>query len=437
MDPAHVCRFSRRLLWGDWTPAGDRLERSAWKVAVCAGCGRVRPQHRVRPPVRREARAVAPAPPPLPDPAGRRVAEELARRGEGAGSPIAARGLLGALARRGIPASLAEEWLDRFLRAGWLAATWTEGGARSLLAVELLDRAALAELARPGEAAARRAARAEALSRTAALTHPKAREIDGLLREEAAAGWPALLVRALAALAVQVDAGEVLAARVFSARHLGDSKALAALRPRLERLVGPLAMLGVREGAAVTLVGGAGRLRLGDRALDLPAFSPFLGLARESVRALAGIEAPAGGLFVVENLAVFEACCRGEIPAAQGCLIVWSAGYPGEPVRRLVQLGAGCPLWVWADLDLDGVRIARLLASWSAGGARPFRMSPADLQTAPVRRPLTVRAAAAIRRDLEERPGEPLAETLAALLDSGCWAEQEIFLGGVDLSRAD
>ena len=116
--------------------------------------------------------------------------------------------------------------------------------------------------------------------------------------------------------------------------------------------------------------------------------------------------------------------------AARGALIAWSAGYPGRAFRRLVELAgrAGAPLRIWADLDLDGVRIARLIASWSTAEASFHRMSPEDLKAAPRHHELTARSLAGIRRDLEERPGAPLADTLQAMLDLGRWAEPEAFL---------
>jgi hypothetical protein len=290
----------------------------------------------------------------------------------------------------------------------------------------------LRELARPGDEARRRSALGAARERVARLSHPKAVEITAILDSPEAADFSPPLLQALGALAVHAESGEVLAERIFSARYLGGSKVLAGLRGGLERLVGPLAEIGIREGASVTLLGGEGVLHLADLDLDLREFPPFLGLARETLEGLSAVVLPAGGLFVVENLAVFEACCRGEVESARGALIAWSAGYPGRTVRRLVELAAaaGEPLRIWADLDLDGVRIARLIASWSVAGAEFHRMSPRDLAATPQRQPLTARSLAAIRRDLAERPAAPLADSLRALLDSGFWAEQEAFLAG-------
>jgi uncharacterized protein DUF2399 len=447
-EAGHACRYVERLVWSPWRPSGRigslgemeppgaLVERVARRVPVCVVCGHERPARRPRPVVRREMRAEIPEAPPLVDADGRAVAAVLARaRGASTGPadrPVPIAGLLGDLARRDIPASLAEEWIERYLRAGWLTATWRLGGMPQLAWVVLLQPEALAELAWPGAEGRRRAALDAARERTAPLAHPKAREIAALLASPEAESFPPVLAEALAALAVHAEAGEPLAERVFAARYLGGSKALAPLRERLERLVGPLAGIGIREGASVTLLGGAGTLHLARGELDLVACSPFVGLARETVESLQGIAFPAAGLFAVENFAAFEACCRGEVAAARGALVAWSAGYPGRALRRLVELAGerGAPLTVWADLDLDGVRIARLLAGGSPAGATFFRMAPADVAAAPRRHPLSARSIAAIRRDLAERPEAPLVETLQALLDAGSWVEQEAFLAG-------
>lgn len=434
----HDCAFRLALEWSEWTPRGSLRERLARRVPVCTVCGREQPARRPRRPVAREEEAVRPEAAPLTDSAGREVAATLLRRSEGAGRgdvTVPARGLLTDLGRRGHPASVVEERLEAQLRAGWLRLGWRLGRpARELASVTLLDRAALGEHAYPGELARRREALTMARAAVVPLTHPKAREVARLLAAAEAEGYPARLLGALAAVALHAEAGEALAERVFSTRYLGDSKALAAVRGRLERMVGPLTDLGVREGAALTLLGGAGRLRfpnaVGEPFVDLAALPPFLGLTRETLAKIQVIDFPGGGLFVVENLAPFEACCRGEVAAARGCLVAWSAGYPGRAVRRLVEAAAGAAaaVRVWADLDLDGVAIARLVASWAPERVEPYCMSPADVASARVKRPLSPRAEAAIRADLAERPQALLGETLAVLLDGKCWVEQEVFL---------
>jgi|GEM_PF-2328351 len=428
--PSHICFYSERLSWSAWERSGDLAERLARRVPICTECGRERPSIRPRPPVRREVRAEVAAAPPLADEAGRTVATLLARRsGTDGMREVGAIGLLTSLAHRGIPASLAEEWIDHFVSAGWITGRWLVGrGGNRLESVSVQNRDALRELAQPGIEARRRVALETAREQTAALVHPKAREIAALLTGEEADTLAPNVVAALAAVALHVEADEPLAERVFATRFLGDSKALAAVRGRLERLAGPLAELGIREGAGVTLLGGRGALHLSGTAIDLERLSPFAGFSRETLEQADAIRFPPDGLLVVENLAAFEACCRGEVPGAGDPFVVWSAGYPGRAVRRIVTAAgaAGAQVRVWADLDLDGVRIARLIASWAK--ILPWRMGRGDLLAAPVSRPLALRAVAAIQRDLEERPAALLADTLRAILETRIWVEQEAFL---------
>lgn len=177
----------------------------------------------------------------------------------------------------------------------------------------------------------------------------------------------------------------------------------------------------------MSLVGGAGGLIVPGGTLDLTLLSPFVGLARETIGTICEVRAPSHGTLVVENLTVFEACCKGEVVEARGRLIVWSGGYPGRGVRRLIELAAraGSTISVWSDLDLDGVRIYRLISDWLSSPAEPFHMSATDVESADRRVLLTTRAEASIRRDLSLHPEAPLSETLRAILRVGAWVEQE------------
>lgn len=364
------------------------------------------------------------------DDTGRIVAEVLLSRAEGR-TDLQARGLLGRASARGVTGSVAEPWLEQFMEAGLVRLRFRTAEPRRLDAIVVRDADALEELAHPGARSARAIAVAEALLALEGVDHPIAEEARRALRDEGP-DLPPDLSGALAAVARHAAAGDVLAERVFSARHLGSSKALARLRSQLEARLGPLGSLGIREGGSVVLVGGAGRAVLPGAILDLAALAPYVGLSRESALALERLECPQRALIAVENLTVFEACCRGEVAEVAGAAFVWTAGYPGRGTHAVIDAAvrAGATVRAWCDLDLDGVRIARMIAAWS-GGCDFFKMSPADVAFAPRHQPLTARARAVIERDLREDASRELVETLRAILDAGGWVEQEVFLGSL------
>jgi len=55
------------------------------------------------------------------------------------------------------------------------------------------------------------------------------------------------IVTALAGLAQLVESGDVIPLRAFSAKVLGSSKAFSPIRNHVERLVGPIEHLGIRD----------------------------------------------------------------------------------------------------------------------------------------------------------------------------------------------
>jgi hypothetical protein len=429
--PDHPCRYRSVLVWSAWRMAADVLEREGRRVARCAQCGRDRPLRRPRPPLflEREARVKV---------------DQLQRKGlqavalailKGAARErIRVRGLVSAAARAGLPASGAEANLEAMVEAGLLRGRYRlRGTRRALDSVTALDLDTMEELVHPGARAARNETVGAALRECALLKHPIAREAERALEDEATVRkLTPLAVRALSAVARHADAGEVLAERVFSARFLGGSKELRRVRRRIERILGPLEALGIRDGGSVVLLGGCGGIRLGGKVdVDLADVAPYVGLSPETVASVA-LAPPPEGLLLIENLAAFEAACRREVLGAGDLLHVWSAGYPGQAHQRLVKLasGAGAAVRIWADLDLDGVRIARLIHGWAPGHVQAWRMSGDDVHRSSVRRPLEARARAAIRADLAARPDAFLADTLRALLESDSWVEQETFLGG-------
>jgi hypothetical protein len=413
-------------VWSPWLQQGAIRERTARRIPTCAECGREQPARRLRLPILREEEAATPEELPLLDEAGQVVAEAI---GHSDGKEdLPARGLLGRIGARGVTASQAEPWLQRFMRAGLVRLTWRQSELRG---VTVLDPAAIEELAHPGDLAARAEAIRSGLALLEGLEHPLVAEVQALLSAEAA-HLSAELAKALAAVARHVALGDVLAERVFSARYLGSSKALARLRGAVEQRLGPLEGLGIREGGALTLVGGHGRLLLRDAALDLDQLRPYVGLSRDSLLGLTGIAAPLPGLVAIENLTVFEACCREEVPDLDGAMHVWTAGYPGRGARAVVEAAvrAGAPVRAWCDLDLDGIRIARMIAGW-APGCGYYRMSAAELKASVNGQHLTDRSRRAIERELQAGGSDELSATLAAALEMNRWVEQETMLGGV------
>ena len=428
--PDHACHFASRVEWTDWSRQGTVRQRHGYRVIVCVQCGSRRSPRRPRRPELVEIEADGGGP-LIVDADIRTIAANLLQRAANR-REVRVRGLPGSLGGPGIGGSLLEQHLDGFLRAGWIGLVWEISGTRRRLRrIRLRDPEALDECAYPGRRAARRAALNEARTAVASLNHPIATELARLLAEAATDAWGPGLVRALAAVATHAETGDVLASRVFAARYLGDSKALVVLRPRLERLLGPLDSVGIRDGASATFVGGSGCVRAAGVRLDLTSLRPFIGLAAETVIGDIEIESPPGGVAIVENFAVFEACCREEVSGLKDTLVIWTAGYPGRAVKAVIQAAsrASPTMRIWADLDLDGVRIVRLVADWLSGAIEPFGMSPKHVDAAPTRRPLSPRSAAAIRADLAARPAALLADTLRALLAYDCWVEQEAFLG--------
>jgi hypothetical protein len=429
----HECRYRDRIVWSGWAPSGPVRERTARRVPTCETCGAEQPARRPRLPLLVERESIVASPLALLDDAGRLVADVLLSRADGR-ADLQARGLLGRLSARGVTGSVAEPWLERLMEAGLVKLRFRITEPRRLDAIIVRDADTIDELAHPGVRSARAAAIAEALRALEDVVHPIAEEARRTLREEGPDLSPEL-ARAVAAVALHAAAGDVLAERVFSARHLGSSKALGRLRPRVEALLGPLQALGIREGGRVVLVGGAGAAVLPDATLDLGALPPYVGLSRESALALERLDCAPAGLVAVENLAAFEACCRGEVRELVGAAFVWTGGYPGRAVRGVVDaaIRAGANLRAWCDLDLDGVRIARMIAAWSPR-CEFFRMAPTDVALAPLRQPLTDRARAAIERDLRDAADRELADTLRAMLDASGWVEQEVFLGSGGLA---
>jgi hypothetical protein len=392
-------------------------ERDVERVAVCTECGRGRSgRYRKVVAVEREGRGLAGA----PDTFLRELAGQLEVLFRGRKTLRA-----GPLLRR-LGGVRSESDLETLTASAPIRLVYhPKGGALLLHEIHALDPEKLGEISRPGAAARRRAALAEARSATEGLTHPAAQAIGEMVAGEDATGWDERVLRSLAALARLIESGDTCSARIFSTEVLSNSKALSQVRPRLERLVGPLERLGIRDSGVHLLVGGKGRLRFPGGDLVVERFRS-LGLAVEDVLRLKQVCLPAGGLLVVENLTPFHACLGPE-RNDRDLLVIWSAGYPGRGVTRFVELaaaGRGC-IRVWCDVDLGGVRIARLIHRAAGGRAVPVLMDGSVVRDARITCPLTRGQREGIVHDLVLHPDALLSETLKVLLERGAWVEQE------------
>jgi len=202
------------------------------------------------------------------------------------------------------------------------------------------------------------------------------------------------------------------------------------MRTKLERMVGPLERLGIRDAGQIVILGGIGRVWFPHGSLDLANFR-HLGVSHKDAFEIERVEFPSGGLLVVENLTPFEACID-QIAASQQLMVLWSAGFPGRGVRLVIGKAAesNVRIRMWCDLDLGGIRIARTILR-TAPAAEPVLMDPAALKLTTNRRPLAPDQLAAIRRDLTIHPAEPLADTLKALAAANVWVEQETLIDSI------
>jgi hypothetical protein len=298
------------------------------------------------------------------------------------------------------------------------------GNSRPLEWVETTDLSALEEIANPGAAKKRSDALATARTAVRSLAHPEAAAIAEILRSDSATEFDERLIRVLAALARLVDRGDIRPARAFSTEVLGDSKALPSIRPRLERLVGPLERLGVRDTGSAVLIGGRGQIMLAGAAVDLSSYR-YLGFASQDLDRASALDIPGHGLLVVENLTAFHSCI--DHLSSQPLMIVWAGGFPSAGVLRVIQMAVdkAARIRVWCDLDLGGIRIARLIHARTKDIAQPALMSPELVASALAAQPLSDDQKARIRKDLEAHPTALLADTLRALLERSAWVEQE------------
>lgn len=427
MTEIHKCvTFQRLRREAPWRSMGSLRERDIEAISVCRDCGRERPgRFRKIIEVQRESSQPQIA---IVDASLRLLARRIASRSRNHTELRADR-----LVRR-LGGVQAESDIERLASAARLRLVYrSSAGTLQLHSIRVLDRSELEELARPGLLARRASVLEAARNAVQQLVNPEAVSIREILTAHEAMNFDDRVIKTLAALAGLVEAGEAVPAKAFSARVLGDSKSLARLRSRVERLVGPLERLGIRDWGGLVLLSGAGVLHLEKTEISLQSLR-CIGISSDDVLTLSRIEPPEGGLVVIENLTPFQACLE-QLNDNSSVLLVWSGGFPNRGVKRLLEQAAKqkVRIRVWCDLDLGGVRIARMIHQITSGVAEPVLMSPAVLHEARHSCPLTPFSAASIHRDLEQHPDAILADTLHALLSRNAWVEQETLLGKTEL----
>lgn len=314
-----------------------------------------------------------------------------------------------ALLRKAGPAraSLADRLVQRLLGAGAVEVEETqERGYWKLRSVRFLDPAPLRrQLDLPEPDADRQAWRSASQRR---FDHP---ELD-----QAAQGLDDLPpARALARLALlvaleawQAD-GRSGTWRDFAQFARGDTKQLSdAERSWLEGAL-TLADFRISGHTPLLLVRLPATLALGARQLALDAAPDFAALTPATVAALTAATPPPRCWRLVENRTSFERLAR---TAAPDDAVLWLPGYPPSWWRLAVdQLlhHLPAPAWIACDPDPDGVAIAlHAGALWTQRGLgwQAWKMSPADLERLPARRPLSERDECLLAR-LADGPALP------------------------------
>lgn len=421
MSVVHKCeRFRKERVEGPWFKSGALREREIQQASICIACGRQRPsKFRRIVSIEKEASSSA----AIFDPELRLLARKI-HNASPTRSDVGADRFI-----RKLNGVHTEIDIERLACAAPIRLIYRRsGGAIRLYTIRILDRAALAEIAQPGLANRRAALLAQARAGLEALTNPEALSIRDVLEADSAERLDERVVKALAALARLLERGDAIPAKAFAAEVLGSSKALPGIRSRLERIVGPLTRLGIRDWGGLVMLAGQGVLHLPNCDLRLNEVR-CLGVSSDDMLELRGITLPVEGILVIENLTPFQACLEA-LHSSASVLLVWSGGFPNRGVKKLLEEASRQRrrLRVWCDVDLGGIRIARMIHEITSGIAEPILMDPEILDGSESRSSLTAENVARIRRDLEQRPAELLSDTLRAIVAKKAWVEQEALL---------
>ena len=421
----HRCsKFRRERKECDWCAIGPFRQREVENVYTCVDCGKERPSQ-FRKVIALEKEITTPR-----HGTAEVSVRDLARSVEAVCKTT--QQLLAAPLMKRLGGVRIESALEQLATYAPMRLVYRrQNGSFRLHGVRVLDRAALSEVAHPGATNRRATALAGARRAVTGLTHPAAQSIRELLEEEDSVMFDARVVTALAGLAQLVESGDVIPLRAFSAKVLGSSKAFSPIRNHVERLVGPIEHLGIRDWGGLVLMGGAGMLSCAKGDLGIDPFR-YIGCSSEDILCMQRLQVPKHGVLLVENLTPFHACID-QVSGDRSLLIVWSGGFPNRGVTHLIQAAASAKarIRVWCDLDLGGVRIARLVHRLTGGSAEPVLMEPDLVRTARLGCKLPQEQLRSIEHDLDSHPDDILSETLRALLERGEWFEQETLLSKI------
>src|SRR5882762_191267 len=421
MSETHQCSLKQAIRESEWRSIGVLRQREIERVFVCNQCGRVR-EGRFRKIARIEKEAAFNSE-MLPDPALRHCARLIASLAQ------CRKRLRAATVAKRLGGATADSLLERLCAFGFLSLVYLpKRGTLHLHELCILNSPALHDFGHPGDTERRSNGLQAGRTEVANLVHPSAVEIREILASEDAITLHPRVVTSLAGLAKLVESGDALPHRVFSAMTLNDSKAFLQIRRRVERLVGPVERLGIRDSGAMVMFGGRGLIELSNTKIDVGSFRS-IAMSTRDVERLRCLHLPEGGVLVIENLTPFEACLENSTALAP-MLLVWSGGFPNRGVVRILEQAARqrARIRIWCDLDLGGVRIARSLHRITSGMTEPVLMNADTVRLASVGCPLSSQAKQMMGRDLALHPDDILVDTLRSLLQRGEWIEQETLL---------
>ncbi len=179
--------------------------------------------------------------------------------------------------------------------------------------------------------------------------------------------------------------------RTFSARCLGDSKAMERLQSRIAAVLRShlklpdlndaevYAEIGLEKYPQPLFLKGPLELTYGGKRLELEGVGPYLAVSPDGITEIASAGSP-DYVLVIENLTSYQRHVR---ELDDRGIVLYSGGFPGPTFRALLgrldeHLDAGLPFFHWGDVDLGGLRIfARLADTLRRHALRPHLMQPA------------------------------------------------------------